>query len=94
MGMSGGTLVLIGLLQVPQIAPEQVSFGSSDDVTVYGDLYRVDAPLDGSIVLLLHQSASNTTEFAPVVPHLLRRGFHVLAIDARGGGVGACEVHR
>jgi len=53
---------------------------------VFGDLYRVDGSTNGPLVLLLHQSASNTTEYASVVPHLLRRGFHVLAIDARGGG--------
>ena len=84
--MRGAALMVVGLLQVAQAAPEPVSFDSSDGVTVFADLYRADSDVDGALVLLLHQSASNTTEYATVVPHLVARGFNVLAIDARGGG--------
>lgn len=66
--------------------PEEVSFSAIDDVKVFGDLYVAGEDRSAPIVLLFHQSASNTREYFPIAPRLTALGYHALAIDARGGG--------
>lgn len=65
---------------------EEVSFQTSDSVTVFGDLYVAGADRDAPIVLLFHQSGSSSREYDSIAPRLNALGYHALAIDARGGG--------
>lgn len=80
-------VVLIAAAALQAASPTTVTFQASDGVTVYGDLYLADADRGGTpTLLLLHQSASNATEYAPIVHRFTDLGYHALAVDARGGG--------
>ena len=71
--------------QVP--AGEEITFVTRDGVTAYADLYAARAGREAPLVLLFHQAGSNArAEYGEIVPRLLREGFGVLAVDARGGG--------
>ncbi len=64
-----------------------VSFLTEDSVWVFGDYYLPsDAGEFTPVLLLLHQSASNSNEYLPMIPSFLEWGFVCLAVDARGGG--------
>lgn len=64
-----------------------VSFQTEDSIWVFGDYYQpIDADELTPVLLLLHQSASNSNEYLPMIPSFLKWGFACLAIDARGGG--------
>lgn len=78
--------VLLAFAILQAAAPETVTFQTADGITVYGDLYRAEAPESAPILLLLHQSASNASEYAPIAPYFVDEGWHAVAIDARGGG--------
>jgi alpha-beta hydrolase superfamily lysophospholipase len=82
-------------LAVPAQTPEQVSLRASDQLTVFGDLYRADAPAMAPAILLFHQGGGDARgEYADIVPRLTREGFHVLATDIRGGGNRFGGTHR
>jgi len=67
-----------------------VSFQTEDSIWVFADLYNIGGSeaiqKNAPVILLLHQAASNSEEYKPVIPHLLALGFNCLAVDARGGG--------
>ncbi|MBZ0269609.1 alpha/beta hydrolase, partial [bacterium] len=67
-------------------APREVTFETSDGVTVFGDLYERDRE-KAPTILLFHQAGANArAEYATIVPRLLENGYNVLAIDQRSGG--------
>lgn len=70
----------------PPLGIEEVFFETDDGVTVFGDLYRASDDNDRTLILLLHQSASNSAEYYPIAPGLVALGYHCVALDARGGG--------
>ena len=94
LGMSPVLVMLLASHLQAQVVPEEVRFESTDGVTVFGDLYRASPGDAAPVVLLLHQSAASTAEYRTVAPALLERGYHVLAVDARGGGEGNRTVAR
>ena len=66
----------------------EVSFKTSDNITIYGDLYQVaDTPKSAPMILLFHQGAGDARgEYMPLVSRLVGQGYHLLAIDQRTGG--------
>jgi len=63
----------------------EVSFQTSDSITIYGDLHIRDE--NATTILLLHQGRSNGRgEYGPIIPELIREGYNILAIDQRRGG--------
>ena len=79
---------------VPPVARAQtpppssaVRFAAADGVTLFGDLYRAEAPSDAPLILLFHQGGGDARgEYGPLVGRLLGEGYHALAIDQRRGG--------
>ena len=64
-----------------------VSFLTEDSIWVFADLLLIEESTNSTpILMLLHQSASNSEEYAPMIPSFIRNGFNCLAVDARGGG--------
>lgn len=64
----------------------EVSFTTSDGVTIHGTL-RPGAQPDAPAVVLVHQLASTRAEWAPLIDRLaLERSLTTLAIDMRGHG--------
>ena len=75
-GMMWGTLM----------AQDEVTLTTSDDITVYGDLYPGEEK-SAPFILLFHQGASNArAEYETIIPVLLEQGYALLAIDQRRGG--------
>ncbi len=67
--------------------PEAIQFQTADSLTIYGDLYRADAPADAPMILLFHQGGGDARgEYGPLVDRLTAIGYHALAIDQRRGG--------
>ncbi len=66
-------------------AQEQVSFSTSDGITVYGDYYA-GPKATGPVILAFHQADFNRLEYRDIAPRLVKDGFSVLAIDQRSGG--------
>lgn len=66
----------------------EVTFQTSDGVTVYGDLYRSpNQATSAPLILLFHQGGGDARgEYEPIVGRLLDAGYHALAIDQRLGG--------
>ena len=63
----------------------EIYFKSSDNVTIYGDLFEVDK--SSTSILLFHQGRSNArAEYKTIIPFLLKEGYNILAIDQRKGG--------
>lgn len=72
--------------QAESSAAEQVSFTTSDGVTLAADLYRGGRP-DAPAVVLVHQLSSTRAEWETVIAELRRApGLTILAIDMRGHG--------
>jgi len=64
---------------------QEISFITSDSITVFGDLYEINKKK--STILLFHQSGSNARgEYYPIIPELINEGYNVLAVDQRQGG--------
>jgi len=63
---------------------EVVTLTTSDDWTLEGDYWKGAEGAPG--VILLHQYHSDRTSWAPLIPELVARGFHVLALDQRAHG--------
>lgn len=85
------TLFLVCILVVPALAVaevSEVSFETSDGITVYGDLYRApNQSKSAPLILLFHQGGGDARgEYQPLVGRLLQTGYHALAIDQRLGG--------
>jgi dienelactone hydrolase len=76
------------LLAVNAIAKtEQVSFGTSDGVQVFGDIYRSADGANAPVILLFHQGGSDARgEYTQIAIRLMDNGYNVLAIDQRAGG--------
>lgn len=73
----------------PEAISHTVSFMTEDSVWVFADLYparTAGIPKEAPVIILMHQSASNSEEYRPIAPKLVKAGFTCLAIDARGGG--------
>lgn len=67
-------------------APRDVTFTTTDGVTIGGTLYRA-ARVDAPAVVLVHQVGSARTEWGPLVERLhVAPAFTTLAIDLRGHG--------
>ena len=66
----------------------EVTFKTSDGVTIYGDVYTVpDTPKSAPLILLFHQGGGDARgEYTPLVSRLLGQGYNLLAIDQRTGG--------
>lgn len=87
-------LCAVLLVVVPLLAresdrdiPEEVTFISSDSLTIYGDLYVDGDDRTSPMVLLFHQAGSCARgEYATIIPRLRKAGYAVLAIDQRSGG--------
>ncbi len=63
----------------------EVSFSSSDNVQIVGDLYENSK--ETPTILLFHQSGSNSrAEYRTIIPKLIEKGYNILAIDQRQGG--------
>ena len=64
---------------------KEITFVTSDGITVYGDLYTKNKNL--STILLFHQGGANARgEYGTIIPKLLNEGYNILAIDQRVGG--------
>ncbi len=64
---------------------ENVSFHTSDSVTVFGTFYKRDKQFP--TILLFHQGGSNATaEYRTIIPMLAEHNLNILAIDQRVGG--------
>lgn len=71
----------------PYRPPREVAMETTDGVTVHGDLYTASEDRAAPLVLLFHQGGGDARgEYGPLVPRLLERGYHALAIDQRRGG--------
>ena len=69
-------------------ATTEISFTTSDGVTVFGEVYRADGVPDSApLILLFHQGGGDSRgEYTPLVPRLLDAGYNLVAIDQRRGG--------
>ena len=66
---------------------EEIELRTTDGITIYGDVYSVEAGKSAPVILLFHQGAANSrAEYATIVPRLNDKGFNVIAIDQRRGG--------
>jgi alpha-beta hydrolase superfamily lysophospholipase len=64
---------------------KEISFLSTDNTTIYGDLYKTDK--EATTILLFHQARSNARgEYGEIAQKLVKKGYNVLAIDQRSGG--------
>jgi len=74
--------------------PREVTFASTQGVTVYADLYR-EHDRDAPLVILFHQAGGDARgEYGPIVPRLVEAGYNVLAVDQRNGGTQFGGVNR
>lgn len=84
-----GTATLAPAQTTDVYVSQTVSFLSEDSVWVFADLYPAQptpSAKQGPVIVLMHQSASNSEEYRPIAPKLVVLGFTCLAVDARGGG--------
>jgi len=79
--------------------PKTVSFMTEDSIWVFGDIFdaqgaNITNVKELPVILLLHQSGSNSEEYRLIAPRLTKLGFNCLAIDARGGGFSYGRANR
>ena len=80
-------VLLASATQAQQVTGREVRHRISDSLTLVGDLYRASAPDTSPAIIVFHQGGSNVDfDYKPIIPRLIAEGFHVLAVDARGGG--------
>jgi pimeloyl-ACP methyl ester carboxylesterase len=58
-----------------------------DGLVIRGSFYPAVSDAKAPTVLLLHQNESGRTEWNPIIPSLMAKGYNVLAIDQRGFGL-------
>ena len=78
-------VVMILAACVSAQTPTVVSFETTDGVQLVADYYP-PAKNDAPAIILLHMFKSDRSAWVPLVPHLHKAGFAVLAIDMRGHG--------
>ncbi len=66
-----------------QAQPEEVSFSTSDGLTIKGTFYPANSK---NTVILVHQRGMDRTAYLDLPVLLQKEGFNVLAIDMRGHG--------
>ena len=68
-----------------EIQVKEISFITPDNIKIFGDLYAKDKT--SPVIILFHQGGSNArSEYAPIIPKLIKKGYTILAIDQRVGG--------
>lgn len=88
------------LQSVPAAWGQQVvKFETEDHVEIVGDYYMpAHEAVPAPVAILLHMYRSDRSSWAPLIPHLQRAGFAVLAFDLRGhgqsGGAKAAELRK
>lgn len=66
---------------------QEVTFRTTDNVKIYGDLYLSAQGKSAPMIMLFHQGGGNArAEYEPLLPRLHAAGFNLLAIDQRAGG--------
>lgn len=77
-------------------ATSEVSFATSDGITVFGEVYQAEGiPKSAPLILLFHQGGGDSRgEYTPLVPRLLDAGYNLVAIDQRRGGDRFAGVNR
>ena len=66
---------------------EEVSFETTDGITIFGDLYTTPGGKSEPVILLFHQAGGDARgEYASIAERLVNTGYNVLAIDQRSGG--------
>lgn len=82
---SGKSWALTHERKYSKIEHTEISFITSDSITVYGDSYTINKKLP--TILLCHQGGSNSRgEYINTIPKLLNEGYNIIAIDQRVGG--------
>ena len=87
--IGAGVVALAAGLPFHMAAQEAPSIRAvaSDGVTIHGESYFGDLPVDAPLVLLFHQGGSNGRgEYAALAPWLNAAGFRAIAWDQRSGG--------
>lgn len=65
----------------------EITFKTSDGITIYGDLYLSEQGKSAPVILLFHQGGGNArAEYENIIPRLLQKGYNIMAIDQRQGG--------
>ncbi len=69
-------------------AKQVVTFETTDGVTIEADYYPPQAKgkEKSPVAILIHMWPANRSSWKPLVPHLRKAGFAVLAYDIRGNG--------
>lgn len=82
------TCILLLITSAGFAKGQEIQFETSDAVTVYGEVYRMDeTPMSAPVILLFHQGGGDTRgEYLPLVVRLIEQGYNLLAIDQRRGG--------
>ena len=71
----------------PQATSVEISFVTTDGVTVHGDLYMAGPDKAAPLILLFHQAGGDSRgEYGPIIPRLLKNGYNVMGMDQRVGG--------
>ena len=66
---------------------EEIRFAISDSLMLHADVRRSSAPADAPLIILFHQGGGDARgEYSEIAPRLIAEGYHVIAVDARGGG--------
>ncbi len=81
----GERLVAEGAVDVPTVAPTEVTYESSDGREIAARLYTPDRePVGGVVEVHGGPAAQHFTDLDPTVQSLVRAGFEVIAPDVRG----------
>jgi len=64
----------------------EVSYSSSDNITVFADHHQQESKSIATIILFHQARGSAQGEYASIIPKLMNEGFNVLAVDLRNGG--------
>lgn len=69
-------------------AAEKVTFFTTDGISIVGDYYapKVKEGKQAPVAILVHMYPADRSSWRPLVPHLRKAGFAVLAYDIRGHG--------
>lgn len=89
--------LLVGLASVPalfaQPASREIRFTAGPH-TIHADIHLATGP-GAALLLLFHQGGGDARgEYADITPRLTAAGYHVMAVDIRGGGTRFGTGHR